>query len=80
MTRNAKLELPRAVDGPMGAPQRFWGNSVRYNGEKIEIALYLAVFVTQDCEGCVSAEHIRGSSGDTIKPIMHTNLLFRCQN
>ena len=51
MTRNAKPGLPRAVDGPIEAPQRFWGGSVKYNGEKVEIALYLAVFVTRDREG-----------------------------
>ena len=50
MTRNAKPGSPRAVDGPMGAPQRFWGDSVKYNGERVEIALYLAVFVTRDRE------------------------------
>jgi hypothetical protein len=53
MTRNAKPGLPRAVDGAMGAPQRFWGGSVIYNGEKVKIALYLAVFVTRDREGYV---------------------------
>ena len=51
MTRNAKPGLPRAVDGAMGAPQRFWGGSVIYNGKKVKIALYLAVFVTRDREG-----------------------------
>ena len=53
MTRNAKPGLPRAVDGAMGAPQRFWGGSVIYNGKKVKIALYLAVFVTRDREGYV---------------------------
>ena len=51
MTRNAKPGLPRAVDGPMGAAQRFWGGFVIYNGKKVKIALYLAVFVTRDREG-----------------------------
>ena len=53
MIRCAIPRLPRAVDGPMGAPQRFLGDSVRYNGKKVEIALYLAVFVTRDREGYV---------------------------
>ena len=35
----------------MGAPQRFLGDSVRYNGKKVEIALCLAVLVTRDREG-----------------------------
>ena len=30
MTRNAKPGLPSAMDGPMGAPQRFWGDFARY--------------------------------------------------
>ena len=59
MTRNAKPGLPRAVDGAMGAPQRFWGGSVIYNGKKVKIALYLAVFVTRDREGYVL--HMRRS-------------------
>ena len=50
MTRNAKPGLPRAVDGAMGAPQRFWGGSVRHTRKKVQIALYLAVFVTLDRE------------------------------
>ena len=54
MTRNAKSGLPRAMDGPMGAPQRFLGDYVRYNGKKVEIALYLAVFVTRDRERYVN--------------------------
>ena len=54
MTRNAKPGLLRAVDGPMGAPQQFLGDSVRYNGKKVEIALYLAVFVTRDHERYVT--------------------------
>ena len=53
MTRNAKPGLHRAVDGAMGAPQRFWEGSVIYNGKKVKIALYLAVFVTRDREGYV---------------------------
>ena len=60
MTRNAKSGLPRAVDGPMGAPQRFLGDYVRYNGKKVEIALYLAVFVTRDHEGYVMCSSIVG--------------------
>jgi hypothetical protein len=47
MTRNAKPGSPKAVDEPMGAPPRFWGDSIRYSGKKIEIALYLDVFLTR---------------------------------
>ena len=61
MTWNAKPGLLRAADGPMGAPQQFWGDSVRYNMEKIEIALYLAVFVTRDRERYVK-EHTKISN------------------
>ena len=50
MTRNAKPGLPRAVDGPMGAPHQFLGDSVRHARKKVQIALYLAVFVTRDRE------------------------------
>jgi hypothetical protein len=53
MTRNAKPGLPRAVDGAMGAAQRFLGDFVIYNGKKVKIALYLAVFITRDHEGYV---------------------------
>jgi hypothetical protein len=42
------------MDGPIEAPQRFFlGGSVIYNGEKIAVALYVAVFVTRDREGYV---------------------------
>jgi hypothetical protein len=51
MTHNAKPGLHRAVDGPMGELQRFFGDSVRYSGKKIEMALYLAIFITRDREG-----------------------------
>jgi hypothetical protein len=51
MTRNAKPGLPRAVDGSIEAPQRIFGGVLKYNGKKIEIALYLVVFVTHDRGG-----------------------------
>ena len=70
MTRDAKPGLPRAVDGPIEEPQRFWGGSVKYNGEKVEIALYLAVFVTREREGYAKVLNIQCFEIDLRVPVL----------